>query len=191
VDEIVNAIASKRDEQDLAVLFVDASHVSNEPYVQRGWLRAKAKRQVHQPKRRQSKTIFGASDLQSQRVYWKQAPKGHAGTLIAFLHQLHQHFPDQLFVLILANGSIHKSKKVKAFVAKAAWLELEHLAPYSPEHNPIERFWHGLKRKVYGCKSYKTIDGVISKIRKLIWPYHEGRLVTTIRFNFSAYVEIL
>jgi hypothetical protein len=36
VDEIVKSIASKRDEQDLAVLFVDESHFSNEPYVQRG-----------------------------------------------------------------------------------------------------------------------------------------------------------
>ncbi len=92
---------------------------------------------------------------------------------------------------ILDNCSIHKSKKVKAFVAKTSWLELQHLAPYSPEYNPIERFWHWLKRKVYGCKSYKTMEGVISKIRKLIWHYNEGRLVTTIRFNFSAYVEIL
>jgi hypothetical protein len=33
--------------------------------------------------------------------------------------------------------------------------------------------------------------GVISKIRKLIWHYDEGWLVATIRFNFSAYVEIL
>jgi transposase len=191
VDEIVKSIASKRDEQDLAILFVDESHFSNEPYVQRGWLRAKAKRQVHQPKRRQSKTIFGALDLQSQRVYWKQAPKGNTGTFMAFLHQLHQSFPDPLLVLILDNYSIHKSKKVNAFVAKTSWLDLQHLAPYSPEYNPIERFGHWLKRKVYGYKSYTTMDAVISKIRKLIWNYHEGRLVTTIRCNFSAYVNIL
>jgi transposase len=191
VDEIVTAIKSKQGEHDLVVLFVDESHFSNEPYVQRGWQRAKAKRKVHQPTRRQSKTIFGALDLQSQRIYWKQAPRGNAGTFIAFLHQLHQRFPDQLLVLILDNCSIHKSKKVKAFVAKTAWLELQPLAPYSPEYNPIERFWHWLKRKVYGCKSYKTMDEIITKIRKLIWHYNEGRLITTIRFNFSAYAELL
>ena len=54
------------------------------------------------------------------------------------LHQLHQSFPDQLLVVILDNCSIHKSKKVKRFVAKTAWLELEHLTPYNPEYNPIE-----------------------------------------------------
>jgi transposase len=191
VDEIVSTIKSKQDEGDLAVLFVDESHLSNEPYVQRGWQRAKAKHKVHQPKRRESKTIFGALDLASQRIYWKQAPRGNAKAFMAFLHQLHQSFPDQLLVVILDNCSIHKSKKVKAFVVKTSWLELEHLAPYSPEYNPIERFWHWLKRKVYGGKSYKTMDEVISNIRKLIWHYNEGRLITTIRFNFDAYAELL
>ena len=191
MDESVRAIKTKQEQQDLAGLFVDESHFSNEPYVQRGWQRAKVKRKVHQPKTRQRQTIFGALDLQSQGVYWKQAPRGHAGTFIAFLHQLHQSFPDQLLVLILDNCSIHRSKKVKAFVAKTPWLELQPLAPYSPEYNPIERFWHGLKRQVYGCKSYKTIDEIITKIRQLIWHHNEGRLTTTIHFNFTAYAELL
>jgi transposase len=191
VDEIVSAIKSKRDEQAFKVYFVDESHFSNEPYVQRGWLRAKVKRKVCQPKTRQSKSMFGALDLHRQRLYWKQASKGNASTFIAFLHQLHQSFPDQLLVLILDNCSIHRSQKVKALVAKASWLELQPLAPYSPEYNPIERFWHWLKRKVYGCKSYRTMDEVVTKIRKLIWHYNEGRLITTIRFNFAAYAELL
>jgi transposase len=173
------------------VLFVDDSHFSNEPYGQRGWQRAKAKHKVHQPKRRQSKTIFGALALQSQGMYWKQAPRGHAKPFIAFLHQLHQSFPDQVVVVILDSCSIHKSKQVKTFVAKTPWLKLEHLAPYSPEYNPIERLWHWLQRKVYGGKSYRTMDEVISTIRKLIWHYNEGRLITTIRFNCRAYSTLL
>lgn len=124
-------------------------------------------------------------------MYWKQAPRGNAGTFIAFLHQLHQSFPDRVLVLILDNGSIHRSMNVKALVAKTPCLELQPLAPYNPEYNPIERFWHWLKSKVYGCKSYKTMNEVIMKIRKLIWHYNEGRLVATIRFNFTAYAELL
>jgi transposase len=191
VDEIITTIKSKQDEQDVAVLFVDESHLSNEPYVQRGWQRATTKRKVHQPQTRQSQTIFGALDLRSQRMYWQQAARGNAKTFIAFLPQLHQSFPDQLLVVILDNCSIHKSKQVKAFVAKTPWLELEHLAPYRPEYNPIERFWRWLKNKVYGGKSYKTMAEVVSTIRKLIWHYNAGRLIATIRFNFSAYAALL
>ncbi len=191
MDEIVRDTLTKREAQDVAILFVDESHFSNEPYVHRGWQRAKVKQKVNQPKRRQSKTLFGALDLESQRVYWKQAPRGNTGVFIAFLHQLHQSFPGQVLVLILDNCSIHHSKKVKTFVAKMPWLELEHLAPYSPEYNPIERFWHWLKRKVYGFKSYQTMEELVAKLRKLLWHYNEGRLVATIRFNFSAYVDLL
>jgi transposase len=152
---------------------------------------AEGKKTVAQPKKRQSKTIFGALHLHSQRFYWKQAAKGNATTFTQVLHQLHQNFPEKLLVLILDNCSIHKSKKVKQFLAKIAWLQLKHLAPYSPADNPIERFWHWLKRKVDGCKSFKTMDDVVLKIRKLIWHYNEGQLILTIQFNFSAYIQIL
>lgn len=191
MDEIIQDTLARREAQDVAMLFVDESHFSNEPYVHRGWQRVKVKQKVTQPKHRQSRTIFGAVDLESQRVYWKQASRGNARTFIAFLHQLHQSFPAQLLVLILDNCSIHHSKQVKAFVAKTPWLQLEPLAPYSPEYNPIERFWHWLKRKIYGLKSYPTMDELVAKIRTLLWHYNEGRLVTTIRFNFSAYVRLL
>ena len=191
MDEIVSDILAQSDEPELAILFVDESHCTNEPYVQRGWQRVKVKKKVAQPKDRQSKTLFGALHLHSQRFYWKQAAKGNSTTFIAFLHQLHQAFPEKRLMLILDNCSIHPSKKVKQFVAQASWLDLKHLAPYSPEYNPIERFWHWLKRKVYGCKSFQTMDEVIATIRKLIWHYNEGRLIATIRFNFSAYAEIL
>lgn len=180
-----------QDEQELAILFVDASHFTNAPYVQRGWQRVKEKQKVAQPKHRQSTTIFGALHLHSQRCYWKQAAKGNATTCIAFLHQLHQSFPEKLLVLILDNCSIHRSKKVKHFLAKTSWVQRKHLAPYSPEYNPLERLWHWLKSKVYGCKAFKTMDEVLSKIRKLIWHYNESRLITTIQFNFSAYALIL
>ena len=31
----------------------------------------------------------------------------------------------------------------------------------------------------------------MAKLRKLMWHYNEGRLVTTIRFTFNAYAELL
>jgi hypothetical protein len=32
-------------------------------------------------------------------------------------------------------------------------VDFEPLAPYSPEHHPIERFWQWLKAKVYGTSA--------------------------------------
>ena len=63
-------------------------------------------------------------------------------------------------MVILDNCSIHKSKKVKIFVAKTAWLELEHLAPYSPEYNQgvIVRFPDAYAANRLFCRTLDDSD---------------------------------
>jgi transposase len=129
--------------------------------------------------------------MRTNRFYWKQADTGNSKQFILFLHQLHQSNRDKKLIIILDNGSIHKSKKVQAFVKKHAWVELFFLPPYSPEYNPIERFWHWLKQKVYGCKSFTTMEELLQQVRKLIWHFHEGRTVSKINFNYEAYADLL
>ena len=77
------------------------------------------------------------------------------------------------------------------FVKQHDWIALEHLAPYSPEYNPIERFWKCLKAKGYGATAFATIADVINKIRHMIWHYNEGWLTSTIHFAFEPYQNIL
>ena len=50
-------------------------------------------------------------------------------------------------VLILDNASFHKSKKSKELI-EAAGCRLLFLPPYSPDLNPIEKYWANLKVKV-------------------------------------------
>jgi transposase len=169
----------------------DESHFSNEPYVQRGWFLVGEKKKVPTPKNREKRTIIGALNLETKKVYWKQAKRETSKVFIEFLYQLRQSFPDKLIILILDNSSIHKSKRVKKFLESNAWVKLQPLTPYSPKYNPIERFWRWLKRKVYGSKSLRTIEQVIARVRKFIWHYHEKRLVEAINFNFKPYAEMV
>jgi transposase len=191
VAEIIAAISVRRAQRPVEVFFVDASHFTNEPYVQRGWCRKGQRVKVPTPARRQSATLFGALHLRTQRFYWKRAPRGTSKLFLAFLHQLHQRFPEALLILVLDNATMHKSRAVKRFLTQHDWVGLEHLAPYSPEYNPIERFWQWLKAKVYAATAFHTIDDVICKVRQLIWHYHEGWLTSTIHFDFTLYREIL
>jgi transposase len=108
-----------------------------------------------------------------------------------FLHQLHQANPGKKLIIILDNGPIHKSKKVQVFLKKHGWVELIFLPPYSPEYNPVERFWQWLKNKVYGCKSFTKMEDLIQQIRKLVWYFHEQRLVSKPIFNFQHYADLL
>jgi len=191
VAEIVATIGVRQAQRPVEVFFVDESHFTNEPYVQRGWFRTGQRVKVPTPTRRQSAPLFGALHLRTQHFYWKRAPRGTSKLFLEFLHQLHQRFPEALLILVLDNATMHKSRAVKRFLTQHDWVVLEHLAPYSPEYNPIERFWQWLKAKVYAATAFHTIDDVICKVRQRIWHYHEGWLTSTIHFDFSLYREIL
>jgi len=110
---------------------------------------------------------------------------------MAFLHQLYQRSSESVLVLILDNATIHTSRVVKQFLNKHDWVVFEHLLPYSPAYNPIERFWQWLKVKVYEASIFATIEEVIGKIRRLIWHYNAGWLTTSIHFDFTSYAQIL
>jgi transposase len=191
VAEIVAAVSSLQAQRPVEIFFVDASHFTNEPYVQRGWFRKGQQVKVPTPVQRQNTTLFGALHLRTQRFYGKRAVRGTSTRFLAFLHQLQQRFPEVLLILILDNATMHKSRAVKRFLTQHDWVALEHLAPYSPEYNPLERFWQWLKAKVYGATAFDTIDAVLSKVRQLIWHYHEGWLTSTIHFDFKDYQSIL
>lgn len=50
-------------------------------------------------------------------------------------------------VLILDNASFHKSTESQKLV-EAAGCKILFLPPYSPDLNPIEKYWANMKRKV-------------------------------------------
>jgi transposase len=191
VAEIVATIKASQQQRAVEVFFLDESHFTNEPYVQRGWFRKGKQVKIPSPSKRQSTTRFGALHLKTQKSYWKQAPRGTSKRFLAFLHQLHQRFPDVLMGLILDHAKMHKSRAVKRFVQQHDWVALEHLAPSSPEYNPIERFWKWLKATVYGATAFETIAEVLHKVRQIIWHYNERWLTSTIHFAFAPYHEIL
>jgi transposase len=146
---------------------------------------------VPTPAQRQSATLCGALHLRTQRFYWKRAERGTSKTFLAFLHPLYQRFPAALLIVILDHARMHKSRAVKRFLTQHEWVKLAHLEPYSPEYNPIERFWQWLKAKVYGATAFDTIEEVLRRVRQLIWHDNEGWLTSTIHFDFTLYRAIL
>ncbi len=50
-------------------------------------------------------------------------------------------------VVILDNAAFHKSQRTKELI-KSVGCELLFLPPYSPDLNPIEKFWANFKAKI-------------------------------------------
>ena len=66
-------------------------------------------------------------------------------------------------IVIWDNASFHKSVKVKEMIERAG-CKLMFLPPYSPDLNPIEKFWANLKRYIRKkSKTIKTLwDAIVS-----------------------------
>jgi transposase len=54
-------------------------------------------------------------------------------------------------IVIMDNASIHKRKEIREAIKKAG-CHLVYQPPYSPDLNPIERFWSWLKKKIRSLK---------------------------------------
>lgn len=185
--EIVVTIGARHAPRSVEIFCVNASHFTRAPSVQRAWFRKSQYVKIPPPTQRQSPTLFGALHLRTQRCYWKWAARDTTRAFWSFCISSLSGFPEALFILIVEEASMHKSRAVARFLTQHDWVVLEHLAPYSPEYNPIERFWRWRKATVYGATAFDTIDDVISKVRQLIWHYHEGWLTSTIHFDFKDY----
>ena len=65
-------------------------------------------------------------------------------------------------LVILDNASFHKSDNID-HIAEQHNIELLYLPPYSPDLNPIEKFWANFKRNLRKCiKKFISFEDAIS-----------------------------
>jgi isftu1 transposase len=77
------------------------------------------------------------------------------------------------YTLVMDNAAFHKSEYTKILI-KNAGCQLLFLPPYSPDFNPIEKFWANLKAKI------KKIIGRFSTLAEAI---DEAFLTDHLNFN--------
>jgi transposase len=67
------------------------------------------------------------------------------------------------YVVIMDNAAFHKSEQTKLLI-KNAGCQLLFIAPYSPDLNPIEKFWGNLKAKIKRkIKSFSTLAQAVEE----------------------------
>lgn len=74
-----------------------------------------------------------------------------------FICHLKREMRTDKILLICDNASFHKAKWLREWVdTQKEWLRIEYLPPYSPDFNPIERFWRWMKKEFIHNKCWKT-----------------------------------
>jgi transposase len=68
-------------------------------------------------------------------------------------------------VLLIDNAPWHRGKVVDGALAECPHLELKRLPSYSPQLNPIERFWKKLRRRATHNRLFDAIADLKSSVR--------------------------
>lgn len=118
---------------------------------------------------RQTQILAGTLNWHSGHVHVQQLAHLNSDELIAYFEWLlTKVYPTQRIVLVLDNASFHHSRALRAFLAcHDDRLVLFWLPPYSPDLNPIERFWKHLKDH---CANYlyTSLQDLLNRIQQLL-----------------------
>ncbi len=86
----------------------------------------------------------------------------------AHLRHVGRMYPPERFakvVLLIDNAPWHRGKPIDAAMAHNAHLEFKRLPSYSPQLNPIERFWKLLRRRATHNRLFDSIVDLKQSVR--------------------------
>ena len=88
--------------------------------------------------------LYGAVEPETGERFLLERESPDSDGFQDFLDGFSTRFPESLNLLVLDNGQFHKAKDLSV----PENVRLVFLPPYSPELNPVERFWQDLKDHV-------------------------------------------
>jgi len=114
--------------------------------------------------------LVGVLNWRSEEVYCYPLERINSEALIGFLEWLFiEIYPDQTIVLVMDNASWHHSRAVQAALACFETRVLVLWLPsYSPDLNPIERFWKHLKSSACANFLFSSLDQLLDNIFQFI-----------------------
>jgi putative transposase len=149
------------DEVDLALL----------PGVIRCWSKRGCQRKIETP--RQNKKQYGAGLIHwvSGKLSWAVSEHKDNALFRSVLTQVipdaqaSDEAPPRKKYVIVDNYRIHFTKAVQAWLTEHAnEVELVRLPTYSPNLNPVERFWKHLRRRVTHNHLFQTIENLMEAV---------------------------
>lgn len=115
--------------------------------------------------------LYGAVEPATGASFFLEADRCNSETFGKYLKGLSEAFPDSLNLVLLDNGRHHTAKGLE--VPKN--VALVFLPPYSPELNPIERFWQAMKEAV-AWLTFETLDPLRERVQELLTGFSPAQL---------------
>lgn len=107
--------------------------------------------------------LYGAFSPINGNSFLLELPYCNTECFQLYIRELSKQNPTELKIVVLDNGSFHKSKKL--IIPKN--IVLIFLPPYSPELNPAEKIWWQIKQE-FVCKSFENINDLSKYLCKMV-----------------------
>ncbi|KXA99384.1 hypothetical protein AKJ41_05530 [candidate division MSBL1 archaeon SCGC-AAA259O05] len=145
LDKALENINSALEEEERVIIgFLDESRPKTTSNTVRVWA-------FEDPEKKRNTTkyqanTFGFYPLNGESVVeFKENSKKER--VCEFFERIRKENPEEKIVMILDNFSSHRAKAARE-KAEELGIELVFLPPYSPDLNPIEQIWRGIKREI-------------------------------------------
>jgi putative transposase len=149
---------------------VDETTLSLHPPLRACWMKRGEQKRVPTPGQSKRCHVIGAYDWESNCVTWHCTQRKDSEAFIHFLETLLvKQYPEEEVVLVMDNGSIHKSAAVQAALSLFEHrVQVVWLPPYCSTLNPIERFWRHLKDTVCINKLFPALDQLVAAVEQAL-----------------------
>lgn len=149
---------------------MDESSLAWLPVLVACWMRKGCQKRISTPGNQQWRHLFGAYNWATDDVITLISEKRNSETFIAFLeHLVAQHDGKRPLVIVLDNGSIHRSNATQAaFAVLENDLQPLFLPKYCSQLNPIERFWKHLKSVACANKLFPDMDALVASVQQVL-----------------------
>jgi len=113
--------------------------------------------------------VYGGLEVQSGHGEFLYAPTVTLEITRLFLQQISAREPEAEHVVIQDGAGFHPRQGDRQVPLNIHLIELP---PYSPELNPVEKLWNGVKRR-YSNQVYETLEAIEEDISEVLRPYWE------------------
>lgn len=108
--------------------------------------------------------LYSAIDPESGDFFTLEIPYVNTNCMNIFLLEMSKEYADEKIILVMDGAGWHKAKNLQV----PDNIEIIILPPYSPELNPVERFWQHIKQNTIKNQIYTSIKELKNSLQKFL-----------------------
>ncbi len=158
------------------MFFQDEAKFGKICQVRKVWLPKGERSEVKAQHIRQYLYAYSAIEPKTEESVSLSSPSPDTACMTLFLQELSERYPDDESVLVLDGAGWHRSRGLVG------------LPPYSPQLNPVEQLWKGLRCRFFGNAYFETLDAVEDHLVKAL-RWVESNTAWVKSFAYFPYIQ--